>query len=569
MGAIYGYISNGIANIDYKDNDNKFLNSKELIICIDGEIENKEDICKKFNIENNSDVEIIKELYIKYGENFIEKIEGFFAIGIYDKQKNKLILIRDKIGLKQLYYYIKDNSIYFASELKSIIKYPEFEKEINYDALSMYFRYSHINPPETIFKNTYKLEHGHYIIWQNGEIKNRTYWDGIEKFNILSQEKLTNFEQAKQGLTNIIKEYLEKTVKNNDDFGVYLSGGVDSSLVTAMCSEISKKPINTFSIGFYEEERNEAENAKKIAKYLKTNHHEIYINKDELLKVIKKIPEYYDEPFSDSSEIPTIILNEFASKNKIKIAITGDGADQLFCGSTIYDIVDKIQKAYKIFNPFNLNLKLKIIKNTRLCYIYANSDKRNHAQTNISSKEKLIKGLFKDNGEKRYNIEDKIDSKSWQEKRMMVDINTFLANRINTKINKASVKNSIEIKSPFLENKLIEYSFKIPQEFKYYKKQKKYILKQILYDYIPKDFFDSKKKGFGIPIKKWLTTYLYEDFMKVSSKEFIEKQNIFNYEKLNKLIKKINNKRYPKKISQVLWDFYMFQLWYIKYMEKF
>ncbi len=550
MGEICGYISN--KNIEnHKAYNDKILNTEKLTITIDGEIENKEEICKELNTNFITDTELLEKLYIKYGEEFVYKIEGFFVIAIYDKKENKLIMVRDKIGVKQLYYYIKENEIYFASELKAIMQYPNFTKKINYKTLSMYFRYSYINPPNTIFEDTYKLEHGHYIIWQNGKIENKIYWDGIERFNYLSQNTVNNFVEAKQNIKAMIKKYLEKVINSNENFGIYLSGGVDSSLVASICKEISTKPINTFSVGFYEEERNEADNAKKIAKYLGTNHHETYINKEELLNIIKKIPEYYDEPFADGSQIPTIILNEFAKENNITIAITGDGADQLFCGSDIYDRVNKMQK---IFNPFNINI------------FFLN--KKNQSQINLLMKEKQFKGLFKDVGDKRYNFEDKINSKSWQIKRMMVDVNTFLANRINTKTNKASAPNGIKIKSPFLENELIEYSFKIPQKFKYCKKEKKYILKQILYDYIPKELLGIKKKGFGIPIKKWLTTYLYEDLLKVSNKEFITKQQIFNYETLNKLIKQLKQKeKHKKHIPQILWDFYMFQLWYIKYIE--
>ena len=567
MGRIYGSINDGTFDLECNDNT-KLLNTKDLTICIDGEIDNKEEICSKLNIKDTSDIELLEKLYIKYNEEFINEIEGFFVIVIYDKNLKKLILARDKIGVKQIYYYINDNFICISSELRCIINNSNFEKNINYDALSMYFRYTYINPPQTIFKNTFKIEHGHYVVWQNGKVQNHTYWDGIEKFNNLSKHQIKDFQETRKNLENIIKRYLEKTISKNSNFGIYLSGGIDSSLVAAICSKISERPINTFSIGFFEKERNEAENAKKIAEYLKANHHEIYIGEDKLLETIKKVPEYYDEPFSDASEIPTIILNEFAFKNNIKIAITGDGADQLFCGSTVYDKVYKREKIYKIFNPLNIKLEWKIIKNTKLYHIYANNDKRNQTQSDMEYREKQFEGLFRENDKKRYNFEDKINSKSWQVKKMMVDVNTFLPNRINTKTNRPSNTNGIEIKSPFLANDIIEYSFQIPQKYKYYKRNKKYILKQILYKYIPEEFFDKKKRGFGVPIGKWLTTYLYEDLMRVSEKEFIERQKIFNYEKLSELLEKIKNEEYREEVSQILWNFYMFQLWYIRYFEN-
>lgn len=557
------------ANLNDKCDEIKYLITEKKMITFDGEIENKEELYKILNIHPSSEVELIEQLYKKYGEEFVHKIEGFFAIAIYDREEEKLILVRDKIGVKPIYYFIGEDNICFASELNVIMKYPYFQKKINYNALSMYFRYSYINPPNTIFENTYKLEHGHYLVWKKREVQNKIYWDGIEKFNILSQDEIKNFDDAKTNIKTILYQNLKKTLESSDAVGIYLSGGIDSSLVASISQEISVKPINTFSIGFYENERNEAEKAKRIAEYLGTNHHELYIDKDTILSVIHKIPEYYDEPFADASEIPTIILNEFASKNGIKVAITGDGADQLFCGSSIYDKEVLMQNMYRIFNSLGINLKFVHNTNiTILKQLYGNSDKRNQTQIDIIAKEKQLNGLLlKDEGEKRYNFENRINSKSWQVKRLMVDANTFLANRLNTKADRASSKNNIVIKSPFLVNELIEYSFRLPHKFKYFnKKNKKYILKQILNEYISDELLSNKKHGFGIPIRKWLNTYLHDDLMKVSKKEFILKQKIFNYDKLNELIEKMKQENSSKNIEQIIWNFYIFQLWYMKYI---
>ncbi len=559
----------GFANVTYKTNNTFFSNSKRLIISIDGKIDNKEEIKELLNTNINSDVDLIEKLYIRYEEKFVEKIEGFYAIAIYDKKEEKLILVRDKIGAKPLYYFINNNEICFASELKPIIEYPNFEKDINYKSLSLYFRFCYINPPNTIFEKTFKLEQGHILIWKNEIIKNEVYWDTIESFNILSKNKENKFEQAKENVNNILSNYIKKVIENSDNYGIFLSGGIDSSLVASIAQSISDKPVNTFSIGFFEKERNEADKSKKISQYLHTNHHEFYINKDEILNVIHKIPEYYDEPFADASEIPTIILNEFAKKNGIQIAITGDGADQLFCGSTIYDNLYLKQRFYKILNPFNIKLNfLSKSKNSRIKQIYFNNDMRNQTQGELISKDDIIKDLFKDEGEKRYNFENKIITKNWQVKRMIVDVNTFVANRINTKVDRASNFNSIDLRCPFLNNELIEYSFRLPPKFKYKNRNKKYILKEILYDYLPKELFSNKKRGFGIPISKWLNTYLYEDLMSVSNPDFIKKQNIFNYDVLYELLNKTKDKKVEKHIPQIIWNYYIFQLWYIKYIEE-
>lgn len=425
----------------------------------------------------------------------------------------------------------------------------------------MYFRYHYINPPQTIFKDIYKLKHGHYLVFKDNEIQEKTYWSVFDNYNNNSKNLEKDFNKIEEILNENICSFIKNIVNKEENYGVYLSGGIDSSLVTAISTKYAYKKIDTFTIGFYDEKYNEAEKSKRIAKYLGTNHHELYVNTESLLEVIKKIPKYYAEPFADPSELPTILLNEFAKENNIKIALTGDAADQLFCGSRVYDLIKECQFLQTVFNPLHIHIPPKLIKKRKIFYTFCNNDKRYKSQCDVSFFETVLEGLFKDSGQKRYE-EEKINSKNWQEKRMILDFDTYSCCRINTKMGTAANKNNIEVRSPFLNTDLIEYSFRIPHKYKYYKKIKKYVLKEILFDYIPRELFSEKKKGFDIPTKKWLKTYLYNDLNRVASQEFIENQKIFNYEKLQELIKDIDN----YKTTQILWDFYMFQLWYEEYM---
>lgn len=233
----------------------------------------------------------------------------------------------------------------------------------------------------------------------------------------------------------------------------------------------------------------------------------------------------------------------------------------MFCGSRVYDLIKECQFLQTVFNPLHIHIPPKLIKKRKIFYTFCNNDKRYKSQCDVSFFETVLEGLFKDSGQKRYE-EEKINSKNWQEKRMILDFDTYSCCRINTKMGTAANKNNIEVRSPFLNTDLIEYSFRIPHKYKYYKTIKKYVLKEILFDYIPRELFSEKKKGFDIPTKKWLKTYLYNDLNRVASQEFIENQKIFNYEKLQELIKDIDN----YKTTQILWDFYMFQLWYEEYM---
>ena len=545
---ILGKIKNN--SIDYNISDYIYLDDKDIFIAVDGRVK-------------NSYLKEIKKLYFKLGDKFLSKIDDFISIYLYDKKNNILILSRDRIGLKQIYYYVNKDTIYFGNDIIDLVNKYKIKKDINIDSLSMYFRFYYLVSPNTIFNNIYKLENGSYIVWKNNKLYRKSYYNIIDSYNKISKRVNNDFLSVKKSLNNKLCNYIKNNLVKEKNVGVYLSSGIDSSLVTAIYSKYSKKKIDTFSIGFKDETFNEASDSKKIADYLGTNHHELYIDEKKVLDIIKKIPCYYTEPFSDPSEFACILLNEYAKENNIKIAATGDGADQLFCGLKIYDTLYKMQKVYRLVNPFNLNINTKFIRdNKKLTYLYANSKKKYRTQCDVLFYEKQLDGLFKDSGIKRYELDDKINSNNWQIRRMILDLATFIPERINTKIDRVSYKNNINVVSPYLSTDIIEYSFSISHELKYYDKCKKYILKEVLYDYIPEEYFSNRKKGFAIPTKRWLQTYLISDLKRYSTKKYINKQNIFNYEAVCSLLSNIDNNQY----TNAIWSFYMFQLWYDKYI---
>ena len=543
---IYGKLSSNI-----KFSSDNYMEDKDVILLIDGK-----ELNKKIFIS-------IKNLYIKKGVKFLNDIEDLFSVYLYDKKNNILIIARDRIGLKPVYYSIKKDSILFGNDIIELVNNYKLKKDINIESLSMYFRYHYINPPETIFKGINKLVHGTYLVYKDGKLDINTYWSEIDKFN-KTINKETDKEKIIDEMDKILKKSLSTFLRTEKNIGFYMSGGIDSSLVAAICSKISPKKINTFSIGFYEEENNEAEKSKRIANYLDTNHHELYIDKETALDTVKKIPKYYTEPFGDGSALATIILNEYSKKNGITTALTGDGADQLFCGASLYDTLYKTQKYHRILNPLNLYINNKIIlKNRKLMYIYCNSNKDYFAQSETVLFDKYLNGLFIDNGTKRFEQEKNINTKNWQEKRMVLDLGTFISDRVIAKANTSSSRNGIEIRSPFLKHDMIEYSYCIPHKYKYYKKTKKYILKELLYKYVPKEYFESKKRGFAIPTRIWLQTYFNKELKDFCKKDYVEKQGIFDYKTINKLLDDIEN----KEITNILWDYYIFQLWYQEYIK--
>ena len=544
---LYGSLKNNVFEFS---NDKNCYKKDEITIAIDGDV-------NSFNFNN------IFELYKKFSCHFVDYLEDFVSVILYDENKKELLLVNDRMGLKAIYYHVASNGdVFFANDVNALMQHYPIQKEINIDCLSMYFRYHCIPAPQTIYKNVKKIKNGHLIkINQAKQITNICYWNMYKIYNYYKKDLIKNpseiTKQIEEKLKNDCKKYL-----GDNKTGLYVSGGIDSSLLAALLSEISDTKINTFSIGFDDLKHNEADRAKKIANFLGTNHHEFYLNDNNAVSFIKKMPDYYTEPLGDASQVATVALNELAKSEGIKIAFTGDGADQLFCGAEIYDFLYEMQKLRKFVNPLGLQFKCKFLKKRRKLFsTFYRFKKELLDQCDILYKEQLsFNGFFNDCGQRYYDYEKEIKTKNLQEKRMLVDLNSFMPDRVVTKMRCAAINNNIEIRSPFLAKEFIAFTFKIPHKYKYYKKQKKYILKNTLFRFIPKQFYDNTKHGFSIPAGKWLKTILNNDLKRVSSQEFITKQNIFKFEQLQQILSNIDQN------SSIVWDFYMFQLWYEKYI---
>lgn len=552
-----------------------------IVIVFNGEIYNfielKEELQKKGYIFNStSDTEVIINGYIEYGISIIEKLNGMFAIAIYDKKDNAMYLIRDHIGVKPLYYYINENNLVFASELKSIMEFPFFKKDIDLDSLHTYLYYGYITGQKSIFKNVFKLLPGHYLKYKDGIVELKEYWS-LEKKYLNRKEKDKSLDEWKK----IIREYLEKSIKermiSDVPLGAFLSGGIDSSLVVSIMQSLSKNPIKTFTIGFENKAYNEANYAKEIAEYLGTDHTEYYLKEEEVKGIVEDIPLYYDEPFADSSQIPTMMVSRLA-REQVTVSLSGDGGDELFCGYSSYEHYLELSKYIKIFNIFQLiPFKDKIIKkiSSKYTHLFNFNNKNkiiNAGYLNYIKKESLIKKYNKNNIEERY-LKLNYLSKNIQEKAMLRDLITYLPDDILTKVDRASMSCSLESRAPFIDDyKFIELSFDVPHILKYKNNEKKYILKELLYDYIPKKLIDRPKKGFSIPIEDMLRTdlkYLLENYL---GEEFIKKQNIFDEKKIKKCLeffyKKKNIEYQGIYINKLIWHLLIFQMWYKKYIME-
>lgn len=554
------------------------------IIVYNGEVYNfielkKELEIKGYSFKSNCDTEVILYLYLEHGKEFLKLLNGMFAIAIVDTLKQELILARDRIGKKPLYYYVGSDEIVFASELKPIMKYPTFRKDIRTELISSYLVHKSIASPDTIFKNTYKVEPGQIITWKSGTIIKEMYWNLLEVFNSNRAKIITDYTEAKLGLEKLLYDSIEKRLIADVPIGTFLSGGIDSTIVSAIAKNIVKGPLKTFTIGFTSKEENEAQYAKEISKYLGTDHTEIYVTENELFEQVRDLVKYYDEPFSDSSQIPTMLVSKLA-KEDVSVVLSGDGGDELFCGYEDYDWILWTQRldgigelGYKFINLPGIR-KINVIDwmPERAGAFLNNRDTNRKIQLFDDIREVYTKKMVKgESVSSKYAYETEIHKlscieKEWQTQRMLLDMRYYLADEVLVKTDRASMKYSLEVRCPIIDYRIIEYSFMIPHKYKYCKGNKKYILKDIAYAHVPRELLDRPKKGFGVPLTRWLRHDLHDELIRYADFDILERQGIFEGNMIHEFIKKLSLSD-SWIYSSVLWGFFVFQMWYQEWIE--
>lgn len=548
-------------------------------IVYNGEIYNFKELKQKLNdypFQSNCDTEVILAAYMKWGIRCVEHFNGMFAIAIFDRETNEVYLIRDRIGKKPLYYWLDGENLVFASELKAIIKCPGFSKNIRSDVVSRYLCNGYINAPESIFKDVYKLQAGAILKFYNGICETWKYWDINEIYAKQIKNLVSDYETAKLELKALLKSSVARRMISDVPLGTFLSGGYDSSLITAMAQEVSDKPVKTYCIGFEESEFNEANFAKEIAAYLGTNHTELYINLKQMIDLVDDIPYYYDEPFADSSQIPTMLVSALA-KEHVTVVLSGDGGDEFFCGYNLYERVYQAQKLeivsnalYKLFNmPYisKLNIINKLPNSVQMILNNRSGDTKTQffVDNYIGLAYKMVQCDY--SIPCKYEIEQIYNEKDWQIRRMLLDMDTYLSGDILCKVDRASMKYSLEARCPILDRDVMEYSFRIPHKYKYRNGGGKYILKDILYDYIPRELLDRPKKGFSVPLERWLRGPLKESLLDFSEFNFLKNQGIFRAEYVSALVQNYvrNGDKgvgAGKRYSTIIWSFFVFQQWY-------
>lgn len=594
-----GLAQRRLSIIDLSERGHQPMAYKDYNIVFNGEIYNYKEVREvlkqhgyEFNTE--SDTEVILKAYHHWDYDCVHQFRGMFAFAIWNKSTKKLTLCRDRVGVKPLYWYKKDDLFMFASELKAFHEHPDFDKTINQKAVSLFLQTGYIKSPYCIFQYAHKLMPGSYMeIDENHNVKSWKYWDVREKY--LSA---TASEKSEKDLIEecelLLKESFQLRMVADVPVGMFLSGGIDSSLVTALLQDQSSRPLNTFTIGFDDPRYNEAQHAKKVAQHLGTNHTELYCSEKHFEEIIPLMPEIYDEPFGDSSGIPTFLVSQLARQH-VTVSLSADAGDEIFTGYNRYLFAEKFHSKLNAVPSFAKNILRNIIKkmdaNTASSLIsllpLPENYKKNvdarlpKAVALLSAKSKLdflySSTLFintddlnklhtGDNDvfifDKNMPLKDGLNYAAYG----VADIESYLEGDILAKVDRATMRVALEGREPFLDHKIIEFAMSLPDNLKLRNGETKWILRQILYKYVPKELIERPKMGFGIPLDTWLQTLLKNDLHKVyEDRDFI---NVFafNQEEIKRLIIQYLDKKGFS--THLIWYLYCLHQWYKTWYVK-
>jgi asparagine synthase (glutamine-hydrolysing) len=585
--AIIGLGQARLSIIDLSDAGHQPMQYQHLSIVFNGEIYNYKEI--KSDLENighsfssSSDTEVILHAYLEWGVQAVHRFIGMFAFCIYDSIKSEIILIRDRAGVKPLYYYFKDGLFLFGSELKPLMQHPAFEKLIEPRVLPLYLQYGYIPSPYAIFKDCKKLNAGNllHIELKDGSTNLTNYWSVATYYS--KPKLLISYEEAKIELHKLLKSALRYRLVSDVPVGIFLSGGYDSTAVAAILQKLQKEKLKTFTIGF-EEGNNEAPFAKNTAKYIGTDHHEFICTTKEAQGIIPDIPYYYDEPFGDSSAIPTILVSKIA-KMHVSVALSADAGDEVFCGYNSYSDLKTNLSYLNLFPPIckpfikqsgviltNILPLNYVIRHKAISFFRAldenelEQSKHLFRLRNEKSDSYLEKFFIQkiDGFSSPYNIQTD-GFHNGIEVAMAIDYNVYLQNDILTKVDRATMSVSLEGREPLLDHRLVEFVAQLPLEYKFNGITQKRIFKDIVHDYIPKEMMDRPKVGFSLPIYDWLRGDLSNLVDEYLSKDSLKWSGLFNDEFIMMEVSKFKRKKLH--YSPIIWYLLMFQMWYKRWM---
>ncbi len=589
--AFVGLGQRRLSIIDLSSGGHQPMHFENLSIIFNGEIYNyrevREELIKQgYTFTSGSDTEVILKGYHCWGDAVVNKFIGMFVYVILDEKKQELTVCRDRAGVKPLYYYYDNDVFLFASELKALHQHPMFIKEIDVNSLSLFLQYSYIPAPYSIFKKTFKLNPGHYLKLSlaNKKITQTKYWDVCDFYD-KPEIKISEEDAINEVEKLLISAYNYRMVADVP-VGLFLSGGYDSTSVAAILQSGRTEKIKSFTIGYKEAAFNEAPEAKKIAEYLGTDHHEWYVTASDAADVFHQLPEIYDEPFADNSVVPTALVSQLASKH-VKVSLSADGGDEVFAGYNKFNqsirytesVPQLMQSAFSnvmgLINPeyipyfnkkYNFNTRYEKMRKiwtdktplAALKYIsqYVTADEaRNFIGLDYED--------YATNFDCANNFSTEINSLN---KMLAVDYKTFLADNNLVKVDRATMSVGLEGREPMLDHRIIEFVSQLPANLKIRNKTNKYILKKIVHKYIPQQLMDRPKMPFIAPLTVWFKDELKEKIQYYLSEEKLKESGVFNSAPIIKLT---NEYLQGKQVNyQKVWNILVFQLWYEKWFAK-
>jgi asparagine synthase (glutamine-hydrolysing) len=557
-------------------------------IVFNGEIYNyrqlREDLEKRgHEFYTKSDTEAVVHLYDEYGVDCVQHLRGMFAFAIWDEKEKSLFVARDRVGKKPLLYSHQPNGdLVFGSEFQALLQYPDISREVDFQAIDSYLSYTSVPAPQTAFRQIRKLEPAHWLRWKDGKIETKRYWlpDFSKKIKISETE-------AEEETLRILRESTRLRMISEVPLGAFLSGGVDSSTVVALMAETSEKPVKTFSIGFEEQDFSELKYAKRVAEHVGAEYHE-FIVRPNALEVLPILVEHYGEPFADSSAIPTYYVSK-ETRKFVTVALNGDGGDESFAGyeryaamraaETYHRFPNALRKAF-IEAPISL-LPTSEIKRSRVRdvkrFLQAASLPRAERyfrwMSTFNRDEK--KELYTDDFSHKISGSDpaqllekwfaKANGSGTLDTALLTDQMTYLPNDLLVKVDIASMANSLEARSPFLDHKLIEFAASLPENIKARRFETKSFLKRIAARLVPREVVYRPKMGFGVPIGKWFRGEMKDFLREILLSERSLTRGIVRREMIEKYVREHTSAERDHAFR--LWTLLMLELWFQRFID--
>ena len=490
-----------------------------------GEVYNYQEIAKELdvNLKTTGDSEVVLEAFAKWGPQMVHRLNGMFTIAIFDTSEKKLFLFRDRLGIKPLFVYRHNGVVAFASELKAIVALKsELPLTVNRLAIPYFLHLGYIPQPLSIYNEVEKFPSGSWAIIDDNTFKIERYWNPNEK---ISSKVISDEVEAKAQLTDLLKESVKRRLVSDVPFGTFLSGGIDSSLVTALAQNSASEKLKTFSIGFDDAKHDESSFARKVSEHLDTEHYEYRVTEKDALELVTEILPQYDEPYADSSAIPTMLVSKMA-RQEVTMTLSGDGGDELFHGYGMYNWAERMANPVvkSLRWPISQILSLGDDRYKRIAKVFDYSASDN-LQSHIFSQEQYMFSVSelsnllieKPEGLSLLALNSQFPRQlTATESQALFDLDFYLKDDLLTKVDRASMKYSLETRVPILDHTVVEFALNLDPALKVKNGVQKHLLKEVLYDFVPKEIFDRPKWGFSIPLDKWLKndlSFLIEEYL--------------------------------------------------------